>query len=95
MGDEQPMNLNNHKQWRDGVISHYGSIANFGDARTVRIMLGWLNEIEAEFHRIKAEIKSRAGREEWAEAWATEMAEMPVFKKELEDWLKARKLERV
>lgn len=88
------MNLNSHKEWRDRVIAYYGSIEKFGDARTVRIMLAGLDGQEADHKRIKADIKSRAGKKEWDEAFAEERAELPIFKKELEDWLKARQLER-
>lgn len=89
------MNLNGHKQWRDGVIAHYGSIEKFHDARTIRIMLGFLIEMEREDKRISETIKSRQGKKHWQDAFSEDRAALQSFKKELEDWLKIRELERI
>jgi hypothetical protein len=85
------MNLNGHKEWRNKVIDHYGSIDAFEDARTIRTMLRFLHEKSFEDERIASEA-TPAGLKMWREAFAEERAEIVTYKKELEDWLTKRGL---
>lgn len=45
------MNLNAYNNWLNGVIDHYGSLDNFPDARTIRIMRNGLIAQLAEYDR--------------------------------------------
>lgn len=45
------MNLNAYNNWLKGVIDHYGSLDNFPDARTIRIMRNGHIDQLAEYDR--------------------------------------------
>ena len=82
------MNLLGHREWLETLVSYYGSLAAFDDARTVRIMLRFLYE------KIKEETDFRATLAPHPEELAEWMAHSePVlleargYAKDLEDWL--------
>lgn len=87
------MNLNAYNQWKGVVVSHYGSIEKFSDARTIRIMrrglLDQLNEYLKWVSEAKNEETATTLRECFQED--AKIAAEEIMK--LDGWLKEKGLE--
>ena len=87
------MNLIGHREWRQKVILHYGYMEEFPDARTVRIMLGFLHEHvdeEVEMRSLLTEHPEELAN--WLEHSEPDLQECLGYIKELEGWLNDRGL---
>lgn len=67
-------------------------LADFLDARTVRIMLTQVNDWIAEDSRMLGTIQGGHNKATWASIWATDLAKYREAKVQLEDWLATRGL---
>ncbi len=70
----------------------YGSLDDFPDARTVRIMRGQALNYIATQDRVMGEIKDDIGRAEYFETFAADISEAKNQLEKLDDWLAKRGL---
>ena len=87
------MNLVGHREWRQKVTLNYGSLTEFPDARTIRIMLGFLREKIAEELQFRDTLKDHPEeRADWIKHSNPELFDALDFVAELEGWLNDRGL---
>lgn len=87
------MNLIGHRLWLEGIESHYGSLKQFPDTRTVEIMLRFLQEkVDEELHMRKLLAPHPEELAEWRQHSDPDLLECRGYMKDLEDWLNDRDL---
>lgn len=82
-----------YRDWKGVIDGHYGSLAQFSDAPTVRTHLVLVREWLADDLRITAQLDAE-GKKDWLEVFGEDIRIAHAAEAELLAWLDARKLER-
>lgn len=86
--------IKTYDNWQAVIAEHYGDLAKFGDAQTVRIMLRDASREEASLEELLVKLKEALPPDDpWIPNTQEELKRVVAAKDELRKWLTDRGLE--